>query len=400
MAKRARRKPTVSRKKSTKRSYSRSSKRHSEWRHSFFRVFKLIIAICLVAFVIYLIANQFLFKSSKPFVPGEADKTEITRDSMSDIEYLDYRLYKLFQESNLLEGWIERSGNTIKVRLPIDFSSITLVHSIITLTSDLGVKLIDSREDLAQRKYTIDIGQKDKSVRTLILTQESSLKRHRGKIAIIIDDFGYADNDEIDRLLSLDQMINCAVIPGLPRSKKMYEKILSHKKEALVHMPMEAKEEKVEYSDYTIYASYPDAEIARRIGNAFAEYPAAHGMNNHMGSLATSNAQAMQAVMNEVKRQGKFFVDSKTAPESVAFETAQKLHVPSAERDVFLERSRDESKDYLKKMLLVAAKIAEQTGKAVIIGHPYNNTIDVLLDEIPKMVQDGYDFVAVSEIVK
>ncbi len=400
MTKRSRRTKSTAKKKSTRKSYSRKRSRQPDWRASLFRVFRILIVLGVLAFLIYLIVHKFWLQPSDSLLSPEPEQQTVNLNSLPKDKRFDYQINELFRRHELLDGWINRTGKTIKVRLPVDFSSIILVHEIINLARDFDYELLDSRENIALRQYAVQIGHNGKLLRKFILKQEAGLKRNRGRIAIIIDDFGYADNEQINKLLALPQIITCAVIPGLPRSKSIYEEIRNHGKPTLIHMPMEATNEKVEYSDYTIYASMTGTEIARRVRKAILDFPESQGLNNHMGSKVTADAQAMKAVLNELKRHGKFFIDSKTRNASIGFQLARELKVPTAARDIFLERKRNDSKDYLKKKLKAVAKIAETTGSAIAIGHPYNNTIEVLLDQIPKFERNGFDFVAVSELVK
>ena len=80
----------------------------------------------------------------------------------------------------------------------------------------------------------------------------------------------------------------------------------------------------------------PD-EFQRRLAWAFDRVPLAAGVNNHMGSRATSDPASMLKVLQEVRRRGLSFVDSRTSPLSVGDGLAAQLGIPHAARDVFLD---------------------------------------------------------------
>jgi polysaccharide deacetylase 2 family uncharacterized protein YibQ len=46
------------------------------------------------------------------------------------------------------------------------------------------------------------------------------------------------------------------------------------------------------------------------------------------------------------------------------------------------------------------AETARRKGQALGIGHCRQSTLHVLEEEIPKLIDDGFDFVFVSQLVK
>ena len=88
----------------------------------------------------------------------------------------------------------------------------------------------------------------------------------------------------------------------------------------------------------------PD-EFRRRLDWAFDRVPLATGVNNHMGSRATSEPETMLKVLQEVRKRGLDFVDSRTSPLSVGDGLAAQLGIPHAARDVFLDNNPDHGRD-------------------------------------------------------
>jgi polysaccharide deacetylase 2 family uncharacterized protein YibQ len=105
----------------------------------------------------------------------------------------------------------------------------------------------------------------------------------------------------------------------------------------------------------------------------------------------------MREVLKIVKKKDMLFVDSRTTSNSVAGKVARDLGVPSADRNVFLDNTRDV--EYIKAQLKEAARLAKRGGKAIAIGHPYPETIKALREAVPGLAADGVDVVGVSEIV-
>jgi polysaccharide deacetylase 2 family uncharacterized protein YibQ len=44
--------------------------------------------------------------------------------------------------------------------------------------------------------------------------------------------------------------------------------------------------------------------------------------------------------------------------------------------------------------------LAKQRGRVVAIGHPYPATLELLERELPRLAEDGFELVNVSELVR
>ncbi|EOH2905329.1 divergent polysaccharide deacetylase family protein, partial [Campylobacter jejuni] len=117
-------------------------------------------------------------------------------------------------------------------------------------------------------------------------------------------------------------------------------------------------------------------------------------INNHTGSLFTSNEEAMKKLYEALKNQNIFFVDSKTIGNSKANKIAKELSIPYIQRDVFLDNEDDVN--YVKKQLENAVKLAQKKGFVIAIGHPRKNTFKAL--EQSKDLLKSVDLVYLSEI--
>ena len=143
-----------------------------------------------------------------------------------------------------------------------------------------------------------------------------------------------------------------------------------------------------------------EAEVLARVRRAFQALPQAVGMNNHEGSLATLDTVLLAALARELNDREKYFIDSYTTPETRALEFMKKNGVPSLGRHVFLDNV--DEPDYIREQLALLAARAESKGEAIGIGHvgsSHLNTLDVLVEEIPRLLDRGFVFVFVSELV-
>ena len=212
----------------------------------------------------------------------------------------------------------------------------------------------------------------------------------RGNIVIIIDDFGYRDDNVSEGFLSLDADLTFAVIPGHQNSRLFSAKADQKGYEVIVHMPMESTKETRGEKEYMLTTSMTSDAIESKVEEVISEFPEAVGMNNHQGSKATSDKRIMNILGNVLKRHGKYFIDSRTTSETVAETTMRSRGVPTIRRHVFLDNEDKYNK--IREQLYKLADKAESKGLGVGIGHAKTNTLEVLKQEIPRLKEHGFKF--------
>jgi polysaccharide deacetylase 2 family uncharacterized protein YibQ len=124
--------------------------------------------------------------------------------------------------------------------------------------------------------------------------------------------------------------------------------------------------------------------------------PRAVGVNNHMGSRGTADPALMLAVLSEVRRRGLVFVDSRTTGASVAPTIAERLGVPIASRDVFLDNIP--TSGVVLAQLEAAERVARRHGSAIAIGHPFPATLSALADWLPAAERRGLRLVTARSL--
>jgi polysaccharide deacetylase 2 family uncharacterized protein YibQ len=219
-----------------------------------------------------------------------------------------------------------------------------------------------------------------------------------GTLAVIIDDMGKG-LPEARALMDIGIPLTFAIIPGLPKVRRVAEEARQRGIEVMVHLPMEPKgypERRLEANGLLL--SQGDDEIAGRVNGYLNEIPQAVGANNHMGSGFTENRQKMAVVLGVLKERGLFFVDSKTSPVSVGDAVAREMGVRTAVRNVFLDNIQESG--YITNQLRQAASIARKRGNAIAICHPHPATIQTLAVELPRLRDEGITVVTVSRLVR
>lgn len=218
------------------------------------------------------------------------------------------------------------------------------------------------------------------------------------RLAIIIDDIGYADL-VADQLRDLGVPLTGAVIPDAPYARKEAQRLHDYGLEEIIHLPMQPKDPANHHPrDQFILLDSSADEIRALLRNAVDKVPFARGVNNHMGSLLTSDPQAMRRVLELIRAQGLFFVDSKTAPSTVAHSLARQMKIKTAMRDVFLDDVQTYA--YTSAQVRRLAELARQNGRALAIGHPFPSTLTALRDSLPWLKQQKVEIVFVSQLLE
>lgn len=214
------------------------------------------------------------------------------------------------------------------------------------------------------------------------------------RCAIIIDDMGpLMETAEI--LSRIDADLTFAVLPNTPDTQKVARFLHRRGKEILLHLPMQGNGK--DPGPGAILQGMTSPQISEILKQDLECVPYITGVNNHMGSVITTDREAMRLIMDELKRKGLFFVDSLTTSKSVCSEVAHDLKVPFIVRDVFLDNELDPS--YITSQMEKLVRISLKYSNAVGICHPHPETIAVLEREIPKMKGRGVEIVKVSALI-
>jgi len=217
------------------------------------------------------------------------------------------------------------------------------------------------------------------------------------RAAIVIDDLGQ-DLPAAEKLLALPYPLTFSVLPRLPHSRETAEAARRAGREVMLHLPMEPLPgEHVSPGAGEVRTSMSPEELERVIGADLRTVPYAAGVNNHMGSRATADLALMAAVMDVLKAERLYFVDSRTTAATVALDAARRRGLPAFYRSVFLDDT--ETVPYTLERLRAFRHIIERQGAALAIGHPYPTTIAALAQFLPEFERDDIQLVSPSELV-
>lgn len=214
-------------------------------------------------------------------------------------------------------------------------------------------------------------------------------------IAVVIDDMGL-DRTRAQQTVDLPGPLTLAYLAyaGDLAGQTGAARKAGH--ELLVHVPMEPGSAATDPGPNALLTNLTPQELKRRIEWNLSQFSGFVGINNHMGSKATSDPAAMALVMQTLKQKGMLFLDSRTASTTVAEREAVKAGIPALRRDVFLDH--DPSPIAVRAALLQVEKVAQRQGFAIAIGHPKDATIGALSEWLPDVRARGFAIVPVSAI--
>jgi len=216
------------------------------------------------------------------------------------------------------------------------------------------------------------------------------------QLAIIIDDLGNSLNAGLNAI-ALPADVTLAVMPHRKHSKFLAERAGRLGKDVILHAPMSTVNGR-RLGAGALDDAMNEQDFKHTLRFAIESIPYVKGINNHMGSQLTTNAQAMSWVMDVLKDKQLFFVDSRTNAQSVAFDTAQKVGLASASRDIFLDNEIDI--EHIHVQFKKAITVAEKYGSAIAIGHPHKATLDYLQYVLPQLQGTHVIITPISQLVK
>ncbi|PRX22479.1 hypothetical protein BX659_12833 [Orenia metallireducens] len=253
--------------------------------------------------------------------------------------------------------------------------------------------------DEEQQVLNIKLAFKPQSTGEKIITHQLKLvqAKPKAKLAIILDDWGF-NRKGTEEMLSINRPLTMAVLPFRPHSQKDAKLIKEAGFEMTLHQPLEPMNPEVNPGEGAIYTTMSSEEIKETLEKNLASLPDVLGVNHHMGSKASADSHVMAEIMNVLRENDLFYVDSSTSHKSVGFETAVEYGVPTAANYLFIDNV--DKKEAVEKMLLRLAKVALKKKELVIIGHIRMNTALAIQEMIPTIEDMGVKLVYVSELVR
>ncbi|HZK19200.1 MAG TPA: divergent polysaccharide deacetylase family protein [Treponemataceae bacterium] len=217
-------------------------------------------------------------------------------------------------------------------------------------------------------------------------------------IVLVFDDAGN-NLSQLQKFIDLPFPVTIAVLPQLTYSAESARRIRLAGKEVFLHQPMQALDKTLNPGPGAILPSMNSNEITQQLKANIAQIAPIKGMNNHEGSLITSDRYIMGVVLDVCCDEDIIFLDSRTNAKSVVFYSSIEREFPVLERDIFIDNSAN--KKDMQAMIEEGLIVADKKGYVVMIGHVFNhNLADLLNDIYPILKMEGYDFITASQLYK
>jgi polysaccharide deacetylase 2 family uncharacterized protein YibQ len=216
-------------------------------------------------------------------------------------------------------------------------------------------------------------------------------------VAVIIDDLGHSQQ-AARPFLEMTHPVALSLLPGRPFSGAIAQEVKASGKTLLLHQPMEPKGYPgIDPGPGAILVDDDLEQIRSILEKNASSMPGLKGINNHMGSRATSDPVIMDAVLEFVSERELFFIDSRTTAETVGYNMALEKGLRTAERDVFLDNDLDPGAIDAQVMALLDR--ADRRGWAIGIGHANIQTAEALERMAHLLPERGIKWISLESLI-
>jgi len=364
---------------------------------NFIRFLRVLVVIVLLGFIGLLVHYFYGFPEIKRvFVTSDNEDIPDLNDVIAEVANsigVDENNYSLTTELDHIY---------IKLGINSDEFDLALVNSILTgkLEAADGI-LIKAKESDSGNYQLLEFHHPNTDMVYLIRLYYGKYSKSAPEVFLIIDDFGSYKNLLLDDFCKLDKEVNFAILPNEPYYKEVMEAAVSTGHDILIHIPMEPEDIKNNNPGKdAILVQYSPAKIKSLVRTYIERLPKAIAANNHMGSLATSQAEVMQPVLQELERHNLMFIDSYTSANSVVYQVAKSKQIKIWRRDMFLDDTKISAK-LMEEKSQKLLDIAGDKNQIFVIGHCHSRKkLDFITEFINRAKANGFRFSAISKLKK
>ena len=255
------------------------------------------------------------------------------------------------------------------------------------------VKKIEKKHEKIKEKKT--------AIKSVVKPSKNMIYvRHhtKPKLVIIIDDV--SKKSQMRAIMHTGIKITPSIFPPSElsmRSNHLADTLTHY----MIHLPMESGSRQFNSQYKTLLRRFSTKQIEERAKELRRLFPRAHVINNHTGSVFTSDYHAMFRLYKALRKEGFVFMDSRTIASSKVKRIASEFGDSYIARDIFIDNIH--TVPYIHKQLRKAVKAAKKKGYAIAIGHPHHVTMQALssanailkdveliyIDELPKISNKG-----------
>jgi polysaccharide deacetylase 2 family uncharacterized protein YibQ len=160
--------------------------------------------------------------------------------------------------------------------------------------------------------------------------------------------------------------------------------------EIMLHLPMEpGNYPSVNPGPGALLRPWARMSLSPSSTRTSTSVPNVRGVNNHMGSRLTASSEQMRQIFHHSEKAESFFCGQPhDGKDTLCRPSAELLHLPFAERDVFIDH--EQTPAFVRKQLKLLIKRARRQGYAIGIAHPHPVTLEVLKEMLPELKGCGF----------
>ena len=241
----------------------------------------------------------------------------------------------------------------------------TKITKPLSVTAKKRIKVTTTKKEPKKNKHTIS----SKVDNVMFVPYTKS----KPKLVIIIDDVH--TKAQISAIKSLPIKVTPSIFPPYKLSPNSHH-LARGLKHYMIHLPMESGNKQYNTQYKTLKVSFSNKKIENRIKELRLLFPKAKFINNHTGSVFTSNYDVMHLAYKIMRENGFIFLDSKTKNTSKVKNIAHAYGDVYVVRDIFIDNIH--TLPAIHEQLKKAVKIAKKKGYAIAIGHPHTVTMKAL----------------------
>jgi polysaccharide deacetylase 2 family uncharacterized protein YibQ len=220
-----------------------------------------------------------------------------------------------------------------------------------------------------------------------------------GEIAFIGEIEEDTTYQTIVSFLSLPDPLAIAVISCKKQSALIAQLADHYRKEVIIRIPLEPVSKiPSDFTSPVIMVHYSKDAVHPLFSQAIKSVPNFSGFTNFWGSRALEDSRIMSILFNEIKKTRGYFLETKTAKNSVARSLAQTAGVPFG--DIAVSISGKARQGDVDKQLRGIAATAQNSGAASVFLPLNAATVSALKTLSPWFKQNGITLVFPSKIVQ
>lgn len=329
----------------------------------------------------------------------QTDTTDVVKPDISDAILHSVKLLGI--ESGNLRSYTKDDVQYFKITIDKSRMDLNFANLIITGQIEISKGQVNSARELYNNQRQImDISDSEgnKFIVTLVYSKKTTVVDNKAELAIVIDDFGYFDSDYLQEFLDMDKNVTFSILPLEHFSTHVMNKAIEAGHETMIHMPMEP----IDYphnnpGPNAIYVHMKEKEIRNMVQKYIKALPLCIGSNNHMGSLVTSDCDVMKIVLEEINKSNLYFIDSRTSVNSVAYDVARDMMIPTFKNSMFLDTEPLNNTTYQNKLKRLK-KMSQSNSKMLVIAHCNSEKQLRYLKRFINDVKNDYKLIPVSRL--